>query len=177
MVPHTYKSRHEKAQALFREPEFLDHVCEEIAEGRTLAEICKEHDIPYGLVFRWIKSDEAREDHYNVAVEARKANLEDRVLSGIVGVSEASVADLVDEDGNLQSVKSLPARVAQSVSAFDVTIDETGRVTKKVRMHDKLRALDMIGRSQRMFTERLEVNGSVQLADLVAASMKPKADV
>lgn len=167
-------SRAERAIKHFREPEFFDRICEEVAEGKTLAEICKEVDIPYGMTFSWIKGDDERDEKYQTAIEARKANFEDRVLSGIIGVSEATVADLVGEDGELQPIHQLPKRVAGSVSAFDVTTDSEGRVTKKVRMHDKLRALDMIGRSQKMFTDKVELGGTVQLADLVAESLKPK---
>jgi hypothetical protein len=165
--------RRQQALAKFAEPEFFDELVEEIAEGKTLRELAETHDIKYGQLFQWIHSDEDRKLAFDEAEEARNKNMSDRVLSGVLNVTRVGVKDLLNGDGTPKDVDQLSDDTAGAIAGIDLAYDEEGRVsTRRYKQHDKLRALEMLGRNQRMFTDRVDVGGSLSLESLVAQSMK-----
>lgn len=171
------RARRERALNLFREPEFFDSLCEDISEGMTLYQVSEEYRIPYRMLYAWVESDETRAEAYETAVTARDANVKDRVLSGILAISETDVRDIFDENGNLKDVTKLSDAAAATVQSIDVTYDENGKATKKIKQYDKTKGLELLGRSQKFFTDKIEATGSFKLGDLVNESLKGPANV
>ena len=153
------RARRERALNLFREPEFFDSLCEDISEGMTLYQVSEEYRIPYRMLYAWVESDETRAEAYETAVTARDANVKDRVLSGILAISETDVRDIFDENGNLKDVTKLSDAAAATVQSIDVTYDENGKATKKIKQYDKTKGLELLGRSQKFFTDKIEEIG------------------
>jgi phage terminase small subunit len=81
---------------------------------------------------------------------------------------------LYDEDGARIPVHRLdPDTRAAVASVEDETVDGPGRVrtvTQRLKMADKVRALELLGKYQKMFTDRIEHDGRVTLAQLVTGS-------
>lgn len=166
------RARRERALNLFREPEFFDSLCEDISEGMTLYQVSEEYKIPYRMLYSWVESDESRAEAYETAVTARDANVKDRVLSGILAISETDVRDIFDETGNLKDITKLSDAAAAGVQSIDVTYDENGKATKKIKQYDKTKGLELLGRSQKFFTDKIEATGAFRLGDLVNESLK-----
>jgi phage terminase small subunit len=97
-----------------------------------------------------------------------------RVIEELAAIGFADIRDLYDDDGALLPIKSLDARVAAAISGIDVEQMTTGRgkdrvVTGsvvKVRRHDKVRALEALGRHFKLFTEQIEHSGTINTRDL-----------
>jgi hypothetical protein len=169
--PITRSERSERAKALLREPDFVARAMDEVSEGLTLYQVAQQHDIPYRLLYDHVVGDSDRNSAYEMAVEARNAMINDRVLSGILGVAGADVRAILDDSGDIKSISKLSDAAAATVSAIDISTDERGNKTKKVRMHDKMRAFEMLGKNQSMFTDKVRHEGVIKLEDLVAESM------
>lgn len=170
------RDRHERALALFREPEFFSALCEDVAEGATLWDLAKSYDIPYKMLYSWIESDEVRSDEYEMAVAARDANVRDRVVSGILGVANTDIRGIFNEDGNLKGVHELSDEVASTIQSIDVVYDDKGNATRKVKQFDKVKSLELLGRNQKLFTDKIEASGTIKLGDLVHESLKGATD-
>jgi hypothetical protein len=168
------RDRRERTATLLREPEFFEDLIDEISGGKTLLEFCEEKNVLYGRVYRWIASDESRSELVDIAEQARAKNLTDRVIRGIVTVDDVTVKDVLTDSGEVKATSDLSASAARAVQSIEVSTDQTGTVTKKVKLNDRLKALEMAGRNQKMFTDKVEHNGQIGLADLVTASMQPK---
>ena len=62
--------------------ELADSICEQLADGMSLRDICKADDMPSkGTVFRWLAQNQAFQDQYAHARDAQADVLADEILS------------------------------------------------------------------------------------------------
>lgn len=167
------RERRERTHAKLREPEFLDDLCEEIAEGKTLAELLREMDLKYKIVFEWITGDEERRQKYETAIRARGSNLQDVVLTQIRKAATADLMDALDPDGTVKEPDKIPPDIRPAISGYEVTVDaRDGSRTTRIKLADKTRNAELLGKTQAMFTEKVDLAGKMTLEQLVMSSMK-----
>jgi phage terminase small subunit len=104
-----------------------------------------------------------------------------RIVREIAKVAGVNMADFVtiDDEGNPHiDLSGVKRRQLAAVSAVEGPIVEEGRVVKapKIRMHDKLKALDMLAKMARLYpAERTELTGAdggpIQSATLAVHKM------
>jgi phage terminase small subunit len=103
--------------------------------------------------------------------EAKSITIES-IASELNRIAFANVGDFLDENGevNIMSVMRPDAAAVAEVVTTQHEVD--GRVTtrKRIKLHDKMRALELLGRHQAMFTDRLEVEGLDTLAEEMKAA-------
>jgi phage terminase small subunit len=68
-------------------------------------------------------------------------------------LADSDIRELFNENGSLKPIKQWPDKIALAVSS--VEIDELDE-TKKVKLWDKVKALEMMGRHLKMFTDKVE---------------------
>ncbi len=99
---------------------------------------------------------------------ARTAITADRVLIELARIAFADPRDCVTWGPNGVEVKSsdeLSSDAAGAVAEVSGTRTKSGGTTK-IKMHDKIAALEKIGRHLGLFKDRLEMNGSGRLPEL-----------
>jgi phage terminase small subunit len=92
----------------------------------------------------------------------------ERIVKEIASAAFSNVADLFDESGNLKDMKELEREVAAAISSIDISEISTAAIssidiseistaqgeigtTTKIRLWDKLKALEMLARYMRIF--------------------------
>lgn len=115
------------------------------------------------------------------AMDARSTRTEitaDRVLTEIGKVAFSDIRKLFNDDGRLKHITMLDDDTAAFVSSVEI---DTKRIrsgentefeaesTLKIKMWDKLAALDKLGRHLKLFTDKIEHSASGDLAELLAA--------
>lgn len=89
----------------------------------------------------------------------------DYVLRRLEEIDQLDVADILDGDGNVLPVKDWPDVWRKSVSAVEVTqtrsAGETVSCLKKVKLPDKLKNLELMGKHTDVsaFRDRMEITG------------------
>lgn len=91
----------------------------------------------------------------------------DTVLSEILKVAIVDIGGAFRDDGSLKAIHEMPEDLRRSISGLDVYEEFAGKgedreqigVTKKIRFWDKTKALEMLGRHLRLFTDKLEHSG------------------
>lgn len=103
----------------------------------------------------------------------------DYVLMRLVEIDQMDVIDILDEEGGLKPVSQWPKVWRTSLSAMDINRirmagkdgeDDIESTLQKVKWPDKVKNLEMIGKHVDVmaFKERLEVSGTVTIADRMA---------
>lgn len=93
------------------------------------------------------------------------------VLQELMKLATVDLADCYDEEGNLLNIKHIPKATRAAMNGIDVHEDREGNgSTKKVKLYDKTKALEMIGRHLKLFTDKVEHSGKVTLEQLVAGT-------
>ncbi len=96
-----------------------------------------------------------------VEVGTRRAEVSvEKVLRELARIGFADVRRMHDAEGGLRRIAELPDDIAAAVASYEVVkrtvpgIDGAVEVTHKIKVWDKARALEMIGRYLAMFIDR-----------------------
>ena len=97
-----------------------------------------------------------------------------RVLEEMGRIAFADLRAVFNDDGSLKAIDEWPADVALAISGIetDELFEGTGKdrksigVTRKVKLWDKPRALDMLGKYFGMFIERHEHSGNIEITKI-----------
>ena len=175
----------DKTIAKINDPTFHHTVCEHVSNGGSLTELCQTLQIRYNKIISWIYSNEARASDYEKALAARGEWFIQTVLSELRDIATADIRQAYSKDGTLLPVDEWPPALARVVSAveteeiFDGRGDERTMIgyTKRLKMWDKLRALELLGKNMRMFKEQVEHTGTLSLEELVMGSMETVKEI
>ncbi|MGX3904569.1 terminase small subunit [Klebsiella pneumoniae] len=105
----------------------------------------------------------------------------DYVLLRLVEIDQMDVIDILDDEGGLKPISQWPKVWRTTLSGFDLSstimnMDETSieTILKKIKWPDKVKNLELIGKhvDVNAFKERLEVSGTVTIADRIAAARR-----
>jgi hypothetical protein len=170
----------DKVTEILSQPNILDEICCHIASGGTLVGLAELWDVVFGDLSNWIHSEPEREKRYIKALNDRSEWGTEKVLHELRRIGFSDIREIFRDDGSLKSPKDWPKDVALAVSSVEVDelFDGVGRErrqvgeTKKLKLWDKMRALELLGKNLKLFTERHEHQVSETLADLVVGSVK-----
>lgn len=107
----------------------------------------------------------------------------DYVLMRLVEIDQMDVIDILDDEGGLKPVSQWPKVWRTSLSAIDINRirmagkdgeDDIESTLQKVKWPDKVKNLELIGKhvDVNAFKERLEVSGTVTIADRMAKARR-----
>lgn len=101
----------------------------------------------------------------------------DYVLQRLVEIDQMDVLDILQDDGGLRPISQWPKIWRTTLSGLDISttitnFDETTveNMLKKIKWPDKVKNLELIGKhvDVNAFKERVEVSGTVTIADRMA---------
>lgn len=105
----------------------------------------------------------------------------DYVLMRLVEIDQMDVLDILNDDGSLKAIREWPKIWRTTLSGFDLSStimnmneDSIETILKKIKWPDKVKNLELIGKhvDVNAFKERLEVSGTVTIADRMAAARR-----
>lgn len=120
------------------------------------------------------------------AIRRRSERVEirtDDVLRELLRLATVDIGQAFDEQGRLKPMHEMPADVRRAIASVE-TIElyggdgrervEIGQI-RKIKFWDKTKALEMLGRHLKLFTDRVEHSVSMTLEQLVLASGEKNA--
>jgi hypothetical protein len=164
------------------DPATFREMCIFVIEGGTLVEWVRQHDVRYGDVSAWIAADDKRAERFESALKLRGEYLSDMVVRNLRQLVELDIATLIDDDGSVKPLDRMPAAARRAIAGIEVTEAFEGRGsrrkitghTKKLKLVDPARAIELLGKYRRLFVEKIEHDASDSLVDLLtAAGSKP----
>lgn len=101
----------------------------------------------------------------------------DEVLHELTRLGYADFRSLYDESGCIKPVQEWGEDIARAVSSIEVheVFDETGELTgytKKIKFWDKPKALELMGKHKKLFTDRIEHSGEIEISSKLAKARK-----
>ena len=91
----------------------------------------------------------------------------DDVLVGLAEIASIDIADIFDENNSLRPLKEIPAHVRRAIAGIEVeelfegrgeSREHVGR-NRKLKLSDKVRALEILARHHKLLTEKVELTG------------------
>lgn len=106
----------------------------------------------------------------------------DTILKELLRLATVDITEAFDSMGQLKPLNEIPEDVRRAIAGLEVheLFDGQGEqrsiigLAKKVKFWDKPRALELLGKHLKLFTDKVEHSGSVTLEGLVAGSKEEK---
>lgn len=175
----------ERLAELFNKPdETMDIILNHVASGGSLTELCKLYNVPYHRIRYWIKDDPVREKEFAEAHQWRNEWYVETLFAELRKIAASDLREIMGEDGRIKDPSEWPESIASVVSSFEVVeeFEGSGRnktkvgYCKKIKLWNKEKAIEMLGKHLRLFVDRVDVSGKVTLEDLVGGSYSNKDD-
>lgn len=93
----------------------------------------------------------------------------DVILHELLRIARADVSQAFTETGDLKPLHEIPEDVRRAISGIEVIVErdretgETAGMLKKVRFWDKTKGLELLGKHLKLFTEKHEHSGGINL--------------
>ncbi len=135
----------EKEYLFFSNPDCMVNICRHIANGGALTGLAETIGIRYCDIMQYIRQSDDRRKMYEQALFDRNEWIKETVLNELRSIALAE----------------------------SETDPETG-LPKMAATRDRLKSIELIGKNLQIFTEKLQVSGSVTLEDIVSKSRENK---
>lgn len=173
----------ETTKTVMMNPGTMAEICDHMANGGSMIDKCKAWNVPYGRIMTWINSDPERADQYSKSLIAQMYWAIDRVLKELNHIGTVDLSDAYNDRGALKRIQDIPEDIRRCIAGVetDEIWDGVGKdrtwigYTKKIKLFDKIKALELIGKKFAMFVDRTRVDiHDKTLEDLVNESMAPE---
>lgn len=122
-------------------------------------------------------------DEINRLMEERAKKVElsaEVILRELLRIATVDISQAFDEMGGLKPLNEIPEDVRRAIAGievseiFDGSRDQKHAIglNRKVKFWDKPKALEVLGKHLKLFTDRVEHSGSMTLEQLVAGGKK-----
>lgn len=160
-------------------PDTINQVCEHVASGGTAIDFANRVGIPYSKLMRIVRGNPTNSKLYDQALVDRDEWSKERLLSELRTIGTADVREAFDDSGGVKPVSEWPDSLAANVSTMQVFEEWDGKgddrafagYTKTVKFHDKLKAIEMIGKNLKLWNEEKKNTVEVPLDELIAMAM------
>ena len=169
----------QRLEAFTKDLSNLKDACDYIANGGSLITLCKQKDVQYSSVINWIYDSDERKAMYEKALEARGEWVAQRVLSELNSTAFVDIRNIFNDDGSIKDISEIDDDTARAINGIEVFEEFEGfgkdrehvGQTKKIKLVDKLKSIEMLGKNLKMFTDKKEFSGTLTLEDLINKSM------
>lgn len=169
---------------IFTDPDLLRRITRHVSNGGSLIDLAGLMDVEYCDLIGWIRIDPSRASAYEQALIDRKEWAKESILRELRAIGAFDIRQLLADDGSVLPVSQWPADAAKAVAAIEVYEEFAGQgldrakigETKRLKIVDKLKALELQAKNLAMLTEKHEHTGQVTLDQLILATqVKPDA--
>lgn len=102
----------------------------------------------------------------------------DRILKELLDMAMVDISEAFNDDGSLKPIREIPKPIRRMISSLEINElfegfgkerEQIGHV-KKLRFWSKEKALELLGKHLKLFTDKVEHSGKVTLEELVMGS-------
>lgn len=168
------------------DPDIVRDICRHIAGTGSLRSFCAQRRLEYGMVREFLAEGEAARA-YADALVVRDDNARDLVVDELTAIIDSDLTQAFDADGNLLRMAEMPERIRRMVAGvkFREIFEMQGKGEDRAKVHvgnvielkfiDKMKAIELRGRTLAMFTDKTQHDVGVTLEDLIRESMNEDA--
>jgi len=142
--------------------------------------------VAVGTAYAWLRDPRVQQRLSELqAASVRRVGLEaDRILLELVRLAMVDPIHAFDKQGNLRPLDQIPEDVRRAISGIEVEEKTRGKGedaepyrVKKVKFWSKEKALELLGKHKKLFTDKVEVDGQVSVKVSISGIRKPEDTV
>ena len=168
------ESREQRTKRILTDPNCMERIFAHVANGGGATTLAKNWDIRFSDMMAFIYADDVRTKRYKQAMEARVEWSTEEILNELRSIAHFDPRKLLNDDGTIKKVSEWPDEVVSAVAGLDISdVKADGCVIgtiKKLKITDRLKAVELIGKNLGTFTEKHVHSVDKTLEDILAAS-------
>lgn len=166
------RGRERLTSRLLKTQKTFEVILAHVRNGGSLIQLCETWGVRYSDIIGWIRADAKRGEQYDKAGADRSEWAKEMLLNELRKLLLADPGRLFylegDKAGQPKPIQELDADARRMIREIDAD--------GKVKVYDRLKALELAMKEQRMLTEKVETTFSGSLEAILAASWeKPKS--
>lgn len=169
-------------EQIIGDPMTIQTICDNVVEGGSLVSLAKLWQVRYSDLIRWVRADSSRNQAYEQALKDRDEWTKETLLIELRMLTVSDLREAFDDSGKLKHPKEWPDSFAKVVGSLEVFEEFMGTGedrqyigdTKKLKMWDKLKAIELIGKTIAAFKDKTEHSGTMTLEQLLLGSYTPE---
>jgi len=158
-------------------PEYFQNLCDSVCNGNSVIDFVENLCIPYNMVVNWIYDDDDRKVKYEQALTFRGEYTAQKILRELNDLSFIEASDIFNDDKSIKPMSEWPRKARASIASIDIAeaklykygVEITPEIMK-IKFHNKIGAIKLLGQNLKMFTDKVELVGKLTLEDLVNGS-------
>jgi hypothetical protein len=163
------------------EQKTMHTICTHVASGGSLIDLCEVWGVEFGAISSWLRNDDTRNKRWQEAQLDRNEWVRETLLTELKKLSKSDLKKVVADDGSLLPVKDWPPEMSAAISSLEIVEEFEGKGkdkvqtgwNKKIKLWNKEKSLELLGKSISYFTENVKHSGTVTLEDIIAKSREP----
>lgn len=156
-------------------PDFFTKLLRHLTNGGSVIDYANAAKIRFDSLTNWVHEDERRNKQYIRALNDGNEWLKQRIIDEFKSLATTDITALYDADGALKPMEAWPEREKAAVLSVDTYEEFSGRgedkqligYTKRIKLADKLRALELIAKTLAMFKDQEMGEGLEAIADAI----------
>lgn len=169
------ESYQKKLQRITTDPSFIDTLCRHISNGGSYLDFAENLGLIFSDLATWINANDERKKKLDDAERMRVEWARQRVVDEVRDIALADLRQIYNDDGTIKEPHLWPQGIARALWGMEVEeqIGKEGKRmgwNKKVKLLDKLKALEMMGRELGLFIPRQKIEIEPTLEELVVGS-------
>lgn len=180
----------QRTSRILSAPDCLDVACSHVANGGSLTDLCKAWGIRYSDLAKWIAASPDRVKEYELAKEMREEWTVQALLEQLKAITQMDIRDAYNEWGEFKSIHEMGPGVAASVKSVKTIehVDEDADVcvkchakipyarTLEVTFHPKDKMVELLGKTVRMFVDRVDATSDGKPIQVITGVPRPDAE-
>lgn len=150
----------------------MENIHSFVSNGGLLSEWCEMHQFDFYRVFGWIRTDSARMKLYEQADSIHIHAAKNKILREIKAIGGANIAEAYNADGTMKHVKDMPLHLQRAIVSMKSGITNDGQAWSELKTADKLKALELYGKTLALFVDHKVPEIGATLEDLVLKSFE-----
>lgn len=152
-------------------PTFMPDVIDRLANGEMVLSLCQSLGIKYSELLGYVTADTSRLQMFTAAVKAGEGWLIQRLSQELHNIGLHDIKDALDSAGCVRPIEEIPEALRRTIAGIEVEelYEMQGREkvyigrVKKIKLIDKTKAIEMLGKKLDMFIDKVHVSGTVQV--------------
>lgn len=141
-----------------------------VANGGLLSEWCEMYDFDFYRVYGWIRADAGRNQMYQQCDALHIHAAKNKILREIKQIGGANIADAYNADGSMKNIHDMPVHMQRAIVSMKSGTTKDGEAWHELRAADKLKALELYGKTLAMFVDHKVPEIGSTLEDIVLKS-------
>ena len=150
-------------------PTFMPDVIDRLANGEMVLNLCASLGVKYSELLGYVTADTVRSQMFTAAVKAGEGWLIQRLSQELHNIGLHDIKDAIDSDGCVRPIEEIPEALRRTIAGIEVEelYEMQGREkvyigrVKKIKLIDKTKAIEMLGKKLDMFIDKVHVSGEV----------------